>query len=167
MKNKLKIFRGCISRLKVDAIICTSTTELDMDNELTKKLIDAGGEDLYIEFLQLSSLEKGEATITEAGKLPAKHLVHAVINEKGEYALEEDLMNGINNSLKTIQEKGLKSIAIPLIGEINGIPIKRAIELILTEIKKYFIQEIDFDVIIFVVDSDIVYNALEEAIKHL
>ena len=168
MKEQIKIIHGNICQVEVDGIICQANTELELESEITSKLIEAGGEEIQSECNQFSQLQKGNAVATTAGNLPAKYLIHAVINHLNEEAEEEFMMLALRNALQVAKEKMLKTLSTSLIGEGNiGVPIKRAAELMLAEIKRHLEGESSVETIFFVTFDDSLYKAFEEGLRQL
>ena len=64
---------------------------------------------------KIGEIEVGEAVITTAGKLRAKHVIHAVGPQMGEGDEDDKLRNATLNSLMLANEYDLRSIAFPAI----------------------------------------------------
>lgn len=167
MKEKIQIVQGNICDAEVDCIICQANTELEMEDEITKKLIDIGGDEIHLQCNSYSSVQRGTAIITGAGNLKAKHIIHAVINDLNEDTEEDQIMQAVRSALTLAKEREITSIALPLIGESSGIPIRRTAELILTEVKKHYESDSTIEKILFIVESDIAYQSIEEGVKQL
>ncbi len=167
MKNKIHIVQGEIWNIRVDAIICHANTELEREDPITCRLLEIGGEDIQNECNSITKLEKGKAVATSAGNLPAQYLIHAVLQERQEQAEEEQVMQAMREALLVAKQKKVRTVSLSLIGQNDEIPIKRAAELLLTEIKKHFDDETTIEKICFVVPDEASYEALDDAIKQL
>ena len=167
MKDRIGLIQGDICVINVDAIICHANTELETEDPITRQIFQAGGEDIIEECDRLTGLQKGKAVVTTGGKLRTKHLIHAIINESKEESNEEELMATIREAFQVAKQNGYKTVALPLIGQNDEIPVKRAAELLLTEVKKHFDGHSCVEKIIFVVTEDYHYDALEEAIRQV
>lgn len=167
MKDKIKILYGDICQTKVDAILCQTNTDLEAEDTITVKLMELGGDEVQAECNQFENLHKGKAVATTAGKLPSKMLIHTIICNTGEHTEEDEMMLAIRSALNLANEKMLKSLSMPLIGESTGIPIKRAAELMLAEVKRHLEGETSLEKVIFVLQDQAFYNALEEGFRQL
>lgn len=168
MKDRIHIAQGDICSVHADAIICQANTNLEMEEATTRMLMETGGDEIQRECNQITGLEKGKAVLTSGGKLKAKFLIHAVVNEMDEPADKDALMSAMREALLLAKQKGFRTILCPLIGQSDEIPIKRAAELLLTEVKKHFdIPNSTIERLIFVVNDDDAYEALEDAVRQL
>ena len=168
MKNKIEIMYGDISEIQADGIICQANTDLEIEDRITRRLVDKGEDTIRDACNQFANVKKGDAVITTAGKLPAQFLIHTVITSMGDEVEEEDMMLGMRNALNLAKEKSLKTITMPLIGigEL-GISIKRAAELMLAEIKRHLEAETSVERLIFVLEDEAQYEACEEEFRQL
>lgn len=168
MREKIEILYGDICKIEVDAIICETNTNMEPDSEITDRLVRQGGDDVQIEYNRIANVQKGNAVATTAGKLPAKLLISTIMSNPGEDAEEEEeMMVAVRNSLHLAKEKKLKTVSMPLIGARSSIPIKRAAELILAEIKRHLEWETTLEKVFVVLDEDAAYEAFEEAYRQL
>ncbi len=171
VKEKITILEDDITTFKTDAIFCQANTELEIMDTISKELMDRGGEAIQNECNQIENLVKGQAVITSGGNLDAKYLLHLVgydSREEGINGEDEDLMNSTRNALNIVKEKQLKSLSIPLLGSENTkVPIKRAAELILAEVKKHLEGETSIEEVFFIASNHNEYDAFDEAYRQL
>ena len=157
--------------MEVDAIICHANTELEMCEPISSLLLEYGGDDIQNQCNSFEQLSKGQAVVTTAGQLPAHNLIHAIVHNLGEDhndGEEEYLMKAIREAFIIIREKKFKSIALPLIGSSSlNIPVKRAAELIMAEVKKHLDGETHVEHVYFVAQNHIAYDAIDEAHRQL
>ncbi len=91
-----------------------------------------GGPEIQAECDRIGGTFVGGAAITTAGRLKARHVIHAVGPRMGEGDEDEKLASATRNALKLADENGLKSIALPAISTgIFGFPIRRCAEIML------------------------------------
>lgn len=116
---KIEILSGDITELRVDAIVNAANRSLLGGGGVDGAIHRKAGIELLEECRKLGSCEIGEAKITQAYKLPSKHIIHTVAPEwyrEYEVPKEELLKNCYLNSLKLAEEYNLKTIAFPCIG---------------------------------------------------
>jgi len=76
--------------------------------------------------------------MTGAGKLRAKHVIHAVGPKMGEGDEDKKLASAVRAALALADRRGLKSIALPAISTgVYGFPIDRAARITLTEVHRF------------------------------
>jgi O-acetyl-ADP-ribose deacetylase (regulator of RNase III) len=167
MKNKIEIFKGDITKLKVDAIV----------NAANKSLLGGGGVDgaihraagpKLLEFnRKLGGCETGDAKISPGFNLPAKYIIHTVgpVWNGGNYNEDKLLENCYHNSLKLSVDNKIKTIAFPAISTgIYGFPLERATKIAIAEVKKFLRTNESVEKVIFVCFDE---RAEEVYQKHL
>ncbi|UZR94512.1 macro domain-containing protein [Chondrinema litorale] len=120
--GKLEVIQGDITELEVDAIVNANNTNLlgyAEGNGVNGKIIEKGGDAVSREckkvIIKMGTLAPGEAILTTAGNLPAKHIIHTVgpVWNGGKSKEEMILTDCYDNALHLAAEKGLSSIAFP------------------------------------------------------
>lgn len=119
MNAKLSYKQGDLTTQAVDAIVNAANTSLlgggGVDGAIHRKGGKAILDDCLTIIARQGGCKVGEAVITTAGNLPAKHVIHTVGpvwagGHKNEPSL---LRNAYQNSLKLAVENGLKTVAFP------------------------------------------------------
>lgn len=153
---KIKLINGDITTIKVDAIVNAANSSLLGGGGVDGAIHRKGGQEILDECIQIRNRQggspTGEAVITSAGKLPAKHVIHTVgpFWSGGTNNEEQLLANCYLNSLKIALENGIKTIAFPNISTgIFQFPKEKAAKIAIDSIKNF--SQIDtFQEIIFV-----------------
>src|SRR5919199_5449914 len=74
---ELEVIDGDIAALEVDAVANAANDHLWMGAGVAGALKQAGGEEIGREAVAKGPIARGDAVATGAGRLPAKHVIHA------------------------------------------------------------------------------------------
>lgn len=131
-ERKIKLVEGNIALLDVEAVVNAANKSLKLGGGVAGAIRNYGGPSIQEECDRIGPIETGEAVITGAGNLKAKHVIHAVGPVSGEGQEEEKLRRATLNSLKIANERKIKNIALPAISTgIFGFPIQKCSEIML------------------------------------
>jgi O-acetyl-ADP-ribose deacetylase (regulator of RNase III) len=126
-----EIIHGDITKMETDAIVNAANESLQMGGGVCGAIFSAAGAAaLQEECDAIGGVKTGEAVITKGYRLPAKYIIHTAGpvwhgGGQGEKAL---LQGCYWNSLRLAEERGLGSIAFPLISAgIYGYPREEAL----------------------------------------
>ena len=136
--TRLEVITGDITTLNVDAIVNAANSGLMGGGGVDGAIHRAAGPSLLEECRKIAAQRKnipggpcpaGDAVITGAGKLPAKHVIHTVgpVWHGGGQGESELLASCYRKSLLLAEENKLESIAFPNISTgIYGYPKSKA-----------------------------------------
>lgn len=169
-KTEIELMEGDITQLDTEAIVNAAGPSLVMGGGVAGAILKAGGEVIQEECNKIGKVKAGEAVITTAGRLKAKHVIHAVGPRLGEGDEENKLRLATSNSLRLADKYRLKSIAFPAISTgIFGFPKDRAAKVMLSATIEYLKGETQLERIIFCLYGKDTYevfcNELEKLIK--
>ncbi|GFO25694.1 E3 ubiquitin-protein ligase dtx3l [Plakobranchus ocellatus] len=130
---KVKVLKTDITAQRVDAIVNAANSRLRHGGGVAKAIADKAGSDLVQECSRFTKGEKKvgvtELFVSSSGKLPAKHVIHAVgpnwkaYKEDRKEECARDLRRTVLNCLLEAAARGCHSIAIPSISAaIFGVP---------------------------------------------
>ena len=146
LDGRLLVDTGDITRFEGDAVVNAANSSLMGGGGVDGAIHSAGGPEILKECKEIRNtdypdgLPAGEAVLTTAGKLPARHIIHTVgpVWHGGGQGEDETLAKAYRNSLRIASERGLDSIAFPAISTgIYGFPKERAAEIAYREIKDF------------------------------
>jgi O-acetyl-ADP-ribose deacetylase (regulator of RNase III) len=141
-RAKVTIRQGDLTAAKVDAIVNAANNDLILGGGVAGAIRAKGGPSIQEECRRLGPIRIGEAAITGAGNLPARHVIHAASMSLGGLTAEPGLRESTRNSLQRARENQLESIAFPAIGTgIAGFAMERCAEVMLEEIRAHLNSE--------------------------
>ncbi len=146
MKGRVVVKVGDITKEDADALVNAANSSLMGGGGVDGAIHRAGGPEIIKECREIrraqypDGLPTGQAVITTAGKMTAKHVIHTVgpVYGRGGREKAELLADCYRNSLDLAAEKGLKVIAFPAISTgIYGYPLDEAAQVSSQAIEKF------------------------------
>lgn len=157
MLERMRIFQGDITTLKVDAIVNAANNALLGGGGVDGAIHHAAGPKLLAECMTLGGCRTGEAKITGGYNLPSEHVIHTVgpVWQGGNANESALLADCYQNSLMVAEENGLKTVAFPSISTgVFGFPKERATRIAVREVKAFLGQDVRVEQVTFVCFSE-------------
>ena len=172
----LKIVRNDITKMNTEAIVNTANAHVTVGPGCDSAIYKAAGYDELLAYRKekIGYIPEGEVFITPGFNLQAKYIIHAVSPhyQDGDQKEEEKLRSCYRKSLLLAKEKGIKSIAFPLISTGGfGYPKEEGIRIAVDEINAFLLSN-DMDIFLVVFDTqstllgEKIYPELEAYIDH-
>jgi len=134
----IETYQGDITGLEVDAIVNAANSDLWMGGGLAAVIKRKGGERIEMEAMAKGPIRPGEAVITTAGMLPARHVIHCAGMPPGGRATYWNVRSSASAALDLACEKKLDAIAFPAIGAgIGGLSEKESTKAIAEAVVEY------------------------------
>jgi len=172
--GQILLYRGDITRVDTAAIVNAANSSLLGGGGVDGAIHRAGGPEILEACRHLRAshygggLRTGEAVITTAGRLPARHVVHTVGPVwNGGYKDEPELLaNCYRNSLRLAKENNLSSVAFPGISTgIYGYPKREAATIAVREVRAFLAQHELPREVIFVAFDEVGYQLYEQELR--
>lgn len=170
LKDKIKLVKGDITTLNVDAIVNAANNALLGGGGVDGAIHRAAGPDLLEECKTLNGCATGQAKITKGYALPARFVIHTVGpvwrgGVKGETKL---LASCYSASFKLAAENDIKTIAFPAVScGIYGFPIAQAAMIAIKETAQFLEKHPEIQTVYFVCFDDAIYDAYLHAVDSL
>lgn len=168
IRDRLKLIKGDITQLPVDAIVNAANTSLEDGAGVNGAIHHAAGPELAEACRRLEGCPTGQAKVTKGYQLPVKFIIHAVGpvwrgGNKGEAKL---LASCYDESLRLAVENKVKTIAFPAIScGIFGYPVSQAAMIAVNETANYLEMHPEIETIYLVCFDDSIYEAYEQALN--
>lgn len=141
MNTLVRVEEGDISSFEGDAVVNAANNHLVLGSGVAGAIRRRGGPAIQTECDEIvrrdGPLEVGGAAVTGGGDLPARFVIHAAA--MGDRPPSPDsIRSATRASLRLASERGLRSIAFPVLGSgVGGFPFDEAARLMLEEIRSW------------------------------
>lgn len=134
----MRLVLGDITERDVDAIVNAANKHLQHGGGVAGAIVRKGGAVIQEESDRIGFVPTGNAAMTSAGRLKARHIIHTVGPRMGEGDEDMKLRRAVQQTLLLASERGLKSIAMPAISSgIFGFPKDRCARILIDETKAF------------------------------
>ncbi len=154
-RTRLELIQGDITGIETDAIVNAANERLAHGGGVAGAISRRGGAEIQRQsdawVREHGPIPTGSAAITGGGRLPARHVIHAVgpIYD-GTPRSAERLASALRSSLALADEHGLQSIALPAIRSgIFGYPLGAAARVMLSAAVEYLEGETGLKHVVF------------------
>jgi O-acetyl-ADP-ribose deacetylase (regulator of RNase III) len=166
----IRLERGDITRVQVDAIVNAANSGLSGGGGVDGAIHRAGGPSIMEECRRIGGCPTGSAVITGAGRLPAKHVIHAVgpVWHGGDRGEPDLLRLAYATSLRLAEVYHLRSIAFPAISTgIYGYPLEPAARIALDTAVTHLRRGSSLEQILFVLFDDSALRIYETVLTEI
>ena len=166
--EKIILQQGDLTEIDVDAIVNAANNDLKLGGGLAGVIRRKAGDSVQRECDAIGTIPVGGAAITSAGKLKARHIIHAASMQLGGLTTGRALRTSTAHSLRIAAEKGLRSIAFPAIGTgIGGFPLSECAAIMLKEAADHLKGPTSLEKIYFVLFDMTSLGAFEKALREM
>jgi O-acetyl-ADP-ribose deacetylase (regulator of RNase III) len=168
--STLSLVEGDITKEETDAIVNAANSRLAGGGGVDGAIHHAGGPSIIEECRKIGGCPTGQAVITTAGNLRAKHVIHTVgpVYQGGTKDEATLLRSAHVESLKLASSKKLKSVAFPAISTgVYGYPVDEAAHIALTTVIDYLKEHADIELVRFVLFGRKTYEIFAEELRKI
>ncbi|GAB4225005.1 MAG: O-acetyl-ADP-ribose deacetylase [Acidobacteriota bacterium] len=136
----LELVRGDITEQEVDAIVNAANARLAGGGGVDGAIHRRGGPSIMEECRKIGGCPTGSAVATGAGRLPARHVIHAVgpVWRGGTHGEDEQLASAYRRSLELADELGARTVAFPSLSTgAYRFPVDRAARIALGAVRAW------------------------------
>jgi O-acetyl-ADP-ribose deacetylase (regulator of RNase III) len=121
---RLRVAQQDIATLDVDAVVNAANDQLWMGAGVAGALKRAGGDVIEREAMAKGPIRVGDAVVTSAGRLPARHVIHAAVMGQDLHTSADAIERATWSALARADEIGARTIALPAFGTgVGGFPL--------------------------------------------
>jgi O-acetyl-ADP-ribose deacetylase (regulator of RNase III) len=162
MAIEIEVLQADVTKLDVDAITNAANTRLKHGGGVAAAISRAGGPDVQRESDEKAPIGLGDAVVTTAGDMPARHVIHAATMELGGPTSAEIIERATRSTLSTADDLGCRSLALVAFGTgVGGFPLEEAARLMVGEVREHRSRSLTR--VIFAVHGDAAERAFREA----
>ena len=124
----LEIADGDISAEQTDAVVNAANNHFWMGAGVAGALKARGGTSIEAEAMALGPVPPGDCVITSAGRLPARHVIHAAVMGQDLQTSAAIIDRATRNALALADDRGLTSLSLPAFGTgVGGFPVVKSL----------------------------------------
>jgi O-acetyl-ADP-ribose deacetylase (regulator of RNase III) len=147
----IKSIIGDITELSFDAIVNAANNQLWMGAGVAGAIKKKGGAAIEEEALAMAPIPVGEAVVTGAGQLKARHVIHAAAMGQDLVSDADKVRSATRNALLRAEDLNLKSIAFPALGTgVGGLDLHQAARVMVYEARRHVAKGSGLEQIVFV-----------------
>jgi O-acetyl-ADP-ribose deacetylase (regulator of RNase III) len=160
---RVEIREGDLTEMDVDAIVNAANTDLLLGSGVAGAIRTKGGPEIQRECDRHGPVPLGGAALTGAGRLRARHVIHAAGMAVGGSVDEASLRACTTRALELAAEHDLRSIAFPAIGTgVGGFSVQRCAEVMLEEVHRFLERPGSLEEVHFVLYGEPAYRVFEQ-----
>lgn len=132
----IEVEQGDITLAQVDAVVNAANDHLWMGSGVAGAIVRAGGRGIEDEAMQQAPIRAGQAVITGAGRLKARHVIHAAVMGQDLRTDGGKITAATSAALALAEEHKLHSIAFPALGTgVGGFPAEECARLMVEAVR--------------------------------
>jgi O-acetyl-ADP-ribose deacetylase (regulator of RNase III) len=163
--SRIRLAQTDITALDVDAVVNAANDQLWMGAGVAGAIKRAGGDEIEREAMAQGPIPIGEAVVTGAGRLRARHVIHAAAMGQDLTTDASKIARATASALRRADELGLRSIALPALGTgVGGFPLTECARVMLDAVRAHLERGSALDEVVFALRSPDAVRAFEAAL---
>jgi O-acetyl-ADP-ribose deacetylase (regulator of RNase III) len=135
---RLAAVAGDIAEARAEAIVNAANNHFWMGGGVAGALKRHGGAEIETEAVSLGPVEPGLAVTTSAGRLAARHVIHAAVMGQDLTTSPDLIARATASALAEAARLRLDSVAFPALGTgVGGFPLDQCARLMVTAVKAH------------------------------
>jgi O-acetyl-ADP-ribose deacetylase (regulator of RNase III) len=164
-KGTVVVLQGNIAGQDTTAIVNAANNSLWMGSGVAGAIKRTGGGVIEQEAMALGPIGVGEAVLTSAGTLKARHVIHAVVMGQDLHTDAGLIARATRSSLELAERQALSSIAFPALGTgVGGFPIAECARIMIEETASFLQHAAHVVEVRFVLFDETACRAFEQAL---
>jgi len=165
---KIEVRRGSLLELEVDAIVNPANSMLTMRGGVAGAIKRIGGEEIEREAVKNAPLPVGRAVVTSAGRLKARHVIHAPTMEEPGPTTVKKVYKAMYAALELACNMNFRSMAIPGMGTgVGGLSPDEAVEAMFKALEDWLNRGLTVKHIIFIDLNEEVVQSFKKQLDRL
>jgi len=165
---EIKIIKGDITELDVEAIVNPANSFMSMGGGLALIIKRKGGDEIEREAKRFAPVPVGKAIITKAGKLKAKYVIHAPTMHRPMRIPPENVYQATKAAMKCAIDHGIESLAIPALGTgVGAVTKEEAAKQIIQALKEIAEKQKPQIIVYLIAYDEEQFNAFNQAYKEI
>jgi O-acetyl-ADP-ribose deacetylase (regulator of RNase III) len=162
---RIELWNGDICELEVDAIVNAANVSLWMSTGVGGAIKRAGGDAIEFAAVRQAPVALGESIVTQAGKLAAKAVIHAVSLDRDRRTSASVIDRAVRSALTRAREIGASSVAFPAMGTgVGGFPLDEAALVAVKAVRDELSRSPGLEHVIFAMRGALAYQAFQAAL---
>jgi O-acetyl-ADP-ribose deacetylase len=163
--KRIRLVQADIAAMDVDAVVNAANDRLWMGSGVAGALKRAGGEEIEREAIRQGPIAVGEAIVTGAGRLRARHVIHAAVMGQDLSTDADSIVRATESALRCAEDLGLRSIAFPALGTgVGGFPLEPCGRLMVSCVERHLSRGSRLAEVVFALRGDEAYEAFRVAL---
>jgi O-acetyl-ADP-ribose deacetylase (regulator of RNase III) len=163
--TRIQLWHGDICELEVDAIVSPANPSLWMSTGVAEALKATAGEEVEFAAVRQLPVAVGDAVVTNAGRLAARLVIHAVSLDRDRRTSGAAIEAAIRSVFARAREHEVSTLAMPALGSgVGGFPLDATARITLATIRDELRRSPGIESVILAMRGTFVYAAFERAL---
>ena len=164
----IEIVDDDIAAQSTDAIVNAANNLFWMGSGVAGAIKSRGGPIIEDEAVAQGPVEPGECVLTSAGRLAARHVIHAAVMGQDLKTSARLIETATRNALNLAESNGLVSIALPAFGTgVGGFPIVQCAHIMIKAVQSHAAAATSLRLVRFVLFGGNAYAAFDRVAREI